>query len=666
MEKYLYKNWFWFIGAFLLYINTLGHEYTIDDLIVVEKNSLTQKGINGIPEIFSHSYLFGYDGREDESYRPLTLTTFALERSISDANPTFSHLIQTLLYALTVLILFKLLKEIFDKKSIHFAAVATLLFMLHPIHTEVVANIKSRDELLCALFLFASLLVFIKFLRSKSKLKLILAAVLYFAATLSKETAIPAFILFPGLIWFIEKNDLKQTIVGSLFMIAPLGLYILIRSVVLSDVLIQDPIDPVANTLALAQNGTEQFATNLSIFTKYFQLSVFPVSLSWDYSTSHFSIVGISNPMALIGLLILVGLLALLIFGTIKRSILGFGALVFISTFAATSNFFFLINCTLGERFLFIPVLGMIIIVIGAYDYFKQKQVSFSKIPLLFTAIISIYFTARTVVRNSEWKNNLSIYEAGVQIVPNSVKTQFNLGTEQLELGNSTKITAERKNWYISSTESFKKAIDCYPRYSNIYENLIYVYGELSKTEIDTALRKDWLLEGLKYYNVSVDSFKLTKDGINQNASFILTELISIEKDDVLRNGYLKQLLGVVQNKLTYTADDFHNELYALYELKEDKELLKCIKAKAYEFPEKADLLSAISQQYFGKKEFELSLEILNVYLEIRPDDLSTLSNKGMLLEIMGKKDLALKVYEEVLSKDPNHAHAKQLYENLK
>ena len=126
--------------------------------------------------------------------------------------------------------------------------------------------------------------------------------------------------------------------------LVPSVFYIAIRSIVLSDVLIADPIDPVANSLVLAESGIESFSTNLSIFTRYIQLSIFPIQMSWDYSLSAFPLVGFGDTNALIGLVFLLGVLAILISGIFKRHLAGFGALIFIASFAATSNFFFLIN----------------------------------------------------------------------------------------------------------------------------------------------------------------------------------------------------------------------------------------------------------------------------------------------------------------------------------
>ena len=666
MSKYYNKSWLWFLGAFLLYVNTLGHEYTIDDLIVVEKNKLTQEGISAIPEIFSHSYLFGYDGREDESYRPLVLTTFALERDLFDASPFASHLVQVLLYGLTILILFKLLLQLFGENKSHLAAIVALLFMLHPIHTEVVANVKSRDELLCALFLFTALLHFHKWLRNKERINLIFSAFFYFLATLSKETAVPAVILFPAIIWFFEKGSLSQTVRGSLFMILPLGVYALLRTVVLSDVLIKDPIDPVANSLVLAEGASELISTNLGVFTKYVQLAVFPVQMSWDYSISHFPLTGFSNVSAVVGLLILGGLLFLLFYGAVRRSIVGFGALIFVATFAITSNFFFLINCVLGERFLFIPVLGVLLIAVVFMDELIRKKNNLKKMALTILVLFSLYFGIRTILRNADWKNNISIYEAGVSVVPNSVKTQFNLGTEYLEQGLSSSNAQLKTEWFTKSIEHFDHARNIYSKYANVYENMIFVYGEMSKLHSDTLARKQLLLKGRDLALYSLDTLQLKKTSLSQNASFVLTELIAIEKNSDLREVYLKELLQVIRKKQDYTADDLHNEMYALFELNKTSELISLIEKKGPNFPEKAGLVSELSKQYFNRQDFVSSLKILDVYLIMMPEDLSSLSNKGMLLEILGKKQEAILVYEQVLSRDPNNAHTLQLYNQLK
>jgi hypothetical protein len=529
------KWWFWIIASFLLYANTLKHEYVIDDMIVISNNDQTKKGISAIPEIFSHSYLHGYDGRADMAYRPLTLTTFAIERSLFDAKPVFSHLIQIILYALTVLILFKLLLQLFGEKKIGWVFGITTLFMLHPIHSEVVANVKSRDELLCALFLFLSLNLFINYLRNKKIMSLLISLMLYFLALLSKETAAPAIILFPAILWFFQKSTFKETVIKSIPLILPALTYIYLRSTILTDVLIGDEIDPVANNLVLAKTAMEAFATNLVIFLKYIELSILPIKLSWDYSVNVFPIVDFSNVQAIIGLVLLGSLIGLLIYGILKRSIFGFGALVFVSTFIATSNFVFFIFCVLGERFLFIPVLGLLILLVPLIDNVIKRFHRHGAFIVLI--IVSCFFGVRTITRNQDWKSNISIYESGVRATPNSVKTHFNLGTEYLQQGNLSTDSLVRTQWYEKAKQSLNTARSIYPKYANIYENLGYILIEQGKLTSNPVQKRSFFEEGLSVLNVAIDSFDLKKNSLFINKYYVLEQFSLLENDSLKKMG---------------------------------------------------------------------------------------------------------------------------------
>src|SRR3974390_1763884 len=88
--------------------NTLFNEYTIDDGVVLVENQLVAKGIKGIPELFKTDYFFGYKDKGSFStlagarYRPVVLSVFALEYQFFAANPMVSHLINVLLFALSV------------------------------------------------------------------------------------------------------------------------------------------------------------------------------------------------------------------------------------------------------------------------------------------------------------------------------------------------------------------------------------------------------------------------------------------------------------------------------------------------------------------------------------------------------------------------------------
>lgn len=663
--KILEKWWLWFGFSVLLYANTMNHTYVIDDMIVVNNNSLTKEGIKSIPAIFKHSYLFGYDGREDESYRPLTLSTFALERSLFEANSSMSHFVQILLYGFCVLLLFKVLSEVFTKDKNYLVFIITGLFLIHPIHTEVVANVKSRDELLCALFLFWSFYLFIKYLKNKKFKELLLSGLLFFLATLCKETAVPAIILFPALNWIYKKDNLKQVGINSLIFAVPLLCYMGLRAAVLSDVLIQDPIDPVANSLVLANSTSELLASNFVIFTKYLQLLILPINLSWDYSISTFQTVGFDSVAAIIGLLSILLIIAVMLIGLWKRSIIGFGALLFLATFAVTSNFFFLINCVLGERFMFIPLLGFLLMIVPFIDKLILS-VKNKKIVMIPFIIVSVFYIGRTTTRNTDWINNISIYEAGALISPNSVKAHFNLGTEYLQQGNLSTDSLSRMNWYEKAKQSLNRALFIYPKYANIYENLGYILIEQGKMTSNPSQKRKYFDEGLEVLNVAIDSFALRKNSLYINKYYVLEQFAQIENDSLKKKSFYLEMLRTVELKKDQDAEDFHRQVYLLTQLKMDDKLLNYTQKNSMKYPEKADLISELAKRYFGISDFERSLSYTVMYTHMRPDDLSSESNKGMLLEILGRKNEALLIYEGILARDPNQLHTKELYEKLK
>jgi tetratricopeptide (TPR) repeat protein len=660
----LEKGWFWFGISFLIYANTLNHEYTIDDLVVVTSNKMTQEGVSAIPEIFKHSFLFGYDGREDESYRPLTLTTFAIEKSLFDAKPGTSHLIQVILYGLCILVLFKFLLNLFGNHRKNIAIAITLIFMLHPIHTEVVANVKSRDELLSALFLLSALWVYSKWIINRNFRYLFVALFSFFIATLSKETAVLGVLLFPATYYYMQPSSFIEVLKKNLVFILPFLLYFGIRTLVLNDVLIQDPIDPVANSLALAQTGGDQFTSNLLIFSKYIQLSVLPIELSWDYSISTFPLVGFANPLTVFGLLFLMFLFGLFVFGIIKKDLLGFGALIFISTFALTSNFFFLINCSLGERFLFIPVLGIIMIAVLIIDKLMKNRTK--AIGIILLGIFSLFFLTRTLSRNMEWKNNLLIYEAGIKVSPESVKAHFNLGTEYLEQGIKSRGVINKEAWFKKAVSELKVAKKIYPAYVNTYENMGFVYAELGKIAKLKKASIEYFEKGLSILNTAIDSLKLEKPTLYQNKFFVLQQLIALSDNKIEKEHFMHEMVRTVDQKKTKNEDDYQRQIYYLRLLNQDDELIKVSEKLIKNYPNRKGYLLELSEVFFKQQKFDKSLEIITIYVDYNPKELSAKSNKGMLLEILGSKNEALTIYKEILAVDPNQKHTRDLYDKLK
>jgi len=204
--------------GFLLYANTIGHNYTQDDAIVIYDNMYTQQGFEGIPGLLQKDTFFGFFKTEGKAklvsggrYRPLTPIMFAVGWEFFGKNPMIGHLMNILWYIVLGLVLYRFLNVLVvnekpNQTNVMLVLLSCLIFMAHPVHTEVVANIKGRDEIMALLgSLLAAYLVFKEPKKNKA-LSSILIGLVFFLALMSKENAITFLAVVPlGL--YLFRND---------------------------------------------------------------------------------------------------------------------------------------------------------------------------------------------------------------------------------------------------------------------------------------------------------------------------------------------------------------------------------------------------------------------------------------------------------------------------
>jgi protein O-mannosyl-transferase len=136
------------------YANTMGHEYAYDDVGIIQQNRFIQQDIAGIPDLLKTSYWYGNGETNQGAYRPLSMIAFAVEQELAPGKPHVGHFVNVVLYSLTAVHLFGVLCRLLRGCSIYVPFIAALVFVAHPLHSEVVANIKSRTALLCIFFLY--------------------------------------------------------------------------------------------------------------------------------------------------------------------------------------------------------------------------------------------------------------------------------------------------------------------------------------------------------------------------------------------------------------------------------------------------------------------------------------------------------------------------------
>ncbi len=221
--------YFWhyviFAFAFLLFFNSISNEYAMDDELVTINHRLTSKGIAAIPEIFTSPYYEDAAGYSFE-YRPVVLASFAIEHSLFGENPHVSHFWNVLLYALSCVLLFHVLKGLFRDYSVYLAVGASLLFAAHTAHTEVVCNIKCRDEILALFFSLLTLQCSLNAITKSWKWLLLVTAV-FTLALMSKISVMPFVMLIPILMILFTSVRLWQVVAITFAMSLPSFFFII-------------------------------------------------------------------------------------------------------------------------------------------------------------------------------------------------------------------------------------------------------------------------------------------------------------------------------------------------------------------------------------------------------------------------------------------------------
>ena len=261
--------------AFLLYGNSLGHDYVLDDQMVITKNAYVQEGRKGLPDIFSYDSFMGYFQNEDNlyllpggRYRPLSLATFAMETEwFGIGKPAISHGINIFLYGFTAFLLFivltKMLPPAAEKTWLTgIPFLAAVIWLMHPLHTEVVANIKGRDEILSLLFSLGSLWASLLYIDRNKKRWLALALLFLFFGMLAKENALTFIAVIPLSCYFFRQVSFQQLVRFTGLLLIPVLLFIIIRYRALGFFFDHGhPVNDIMNDPFIGLSSTERYST---------------------------------------------------------------------------------------------------------------------------------------------------------------------------------------------------------------------------------------------------------------------------------------------------------------------------------------------------------------------------------------------------------------------
>ncbi len=495
------KVWLWFslaivVLSLILYINTLQNSYALDDKGIITQNKITSRGFSGIPDLLTTSYWEGI-GKNVRSYRPLAPVSFAVEVGIWGKNPMVSHFFNLVIYMLTGVILLFFLRRVFEKADPGIPPVipflVTMLFLAHPIHTEVVANIKSRDSMFELLFLLLSGYFLFKYLSSKRRSDLVVSVLFFFPALLSKESAITYLAMVPVILILFDDRPFVKKLETTVFYLIPAILF-LILYYNYSNIRVFSQLHILDNALLLDAPIAQIWATKFLILGKYLVLLVYPHPLVFDYSYNHIPLTDFSNPAVWLSVFIYFFATAFLVYilknklsvkkVTPGNRVIAFSVAWFIMGFFASSNLVFLIGSTMGERFMYSPSLGFIIILVyglyraGCLAGKGKKFAGASAVMVyLFCAVLLTGYGLKTIDRNKAWKDDRTLYSTDIRYLGDNTKANDFLADLYRKDGDLATDQAMKSEYYGKAIVFKEKALSIYPKVPEIQQQLAYLYG---------------------------------------------------------------------------------------------------------------------------------------------------------------------------------------------
>lgn len=460
-----------------LYANTLWDGFTFDDFhYVLDNPTVTTFSLKGLfaPAKLEERLRF---------FRPLTFATYQLNWAFTRARPWSYHLFNAILHALVCLLLYLVLRRLLTgiAGEALIAWVAAGLFAVHPIHAEAVASVVGRSELLAAVFLLTAWLLH---LREQTLPELACFAL----AMLAKESAVAYLpLVFLG---DFARGKLRPVWRYAAIAAVTVG-YVALFWMMHGRQFAERNVTFLTNPLAGLPPGL-RIANAVCIAWKYIELLSFPATLSCDYSFNAIPVYATARHLAPAILAAVLVLLAWFWALWTRRTAWALAGTIYFAAFAATSNILVPTGTILGERLAYLPSAGFCLFVALLWNKWQRYH---PKLAYAILGVVLVLFASRTALRNRDWRDNLTLFSAGVRAVPDSAKLHDALGGEYLNRGQKD-----------AAMEQLRAAVAIYPLYPQ----------ELRAAGVPE--------ESFRFLNVAVEH---RKRGQNDDALFFLNLAIA-------------------------------------------------------------------------------------------------------------------------------------------
>ena len=492
--------------ALLLYAPSHDYAFVYDDDAVIKDNVYVKEGFGGLGKIWTTTYFQGYNENINaRAYRPVPLTTLAIERALFDEklpagsnvrdwtpDPHIYHKTSLLYYALTILFLFLFLAKLLRHYHPFIPIAITLLFALHPIHLEVVANIKSRDTILGFLGWAAAAWLLLKFYDRHRYGYLAAALLAYGVGLFSKEEILTTVAVIPVMLYVFR----REKILHSLRYLAPFllvaGIYLAIRTAITGGLNAGVELTELDNSLLAADGPAERIPSNLKILGLYLWQSCWPQVLISDYSYGTVPNTTFADWRPWGSLIAYLALASAAIYGMRKRTLYGFGAYYYLVAISIFSSIVITNVSIYNDRFLFNGVLGICCLVgYGLHRLLRpeaQGKAFFVQnwLPVALLAVVSALSIIKITQHLPYWQDRYALFAHDVSVAPNNARMLKNHGGSLARLALAETDPTRKRELAEAGVAVLSRALDSYHRMATGHvhlANLYFVLGDYNNAE---------------------------------------------------------------------------------------------------------------------------------------------------------------------------------------
>jgi tetratricopeptide (TPR) repeat protein len=441
----------------ILYLPALRGEFVSDDLNAIVLNEQVHARASALTLFTTFSW-WGSGRADAPGYRPLTTWTFARQRDLAGMNVVSWHAVNFVLHGVASWLVFLIAAEL--GSSLSTAIWIGAIFCVLPIHSEAVAWVVGRAELLAAIGYAAALWFSLRYRRLGEMRHLLGASVSFLAGAFAKESAVTviAVPLLAALFLSGGARQRRRDAVVTAGMAAGFLAYCAVRAAAQGPFLASAAGDQLDNPLAVVSFPTRLLGA-ISVLGRSLALTVWPHPLSVDYS---FDALGIhpgflADGFSVVAVTSLLGLTAC---AWRLGGATAFGLLVAASAYSLVSNTVLLIGTVMAERLLYIPTIGLVLAAAPALDRVLARNKRPGVALVAVVAICSGYAVASTL-RAFDWRTSISLFESAVKAHPRSARAHMELASAYGRAGDTGRAEAE-----------FAAAIQILPSYAAAWYNL--------------------------------------------------------------------------------------------------------------------------------------------------------------------------------------------------